>query len=173
VCNSIVKHYNVGVMANSVEIPNVVKAAPVESEPSVVERVESKRWAPAVGWTTVGFAAIQSMCTLMQGLGAGRLVINFLSLAAAASVFHTVRFIHQDSLRRPMIIVAVVGAVLNLIVVAQVRRLRNRPAARWRLDMARLPKLIRQENWQIRLSVLALVLVAVEETIHIVVHHRW
>jgi hypothetical protein len=161
-------------MANSVEISNEVKVAPVVSESqSIAERVERKGWAPAMGWTTVGFATIQSMCTLMQGLGAGRLVVNFLSLAAAASVFHTVRFIHQDPLRRSMIIVAVVGAVLNLIVVAQVRRLRNRPAARWRLDTARLPKLIRQENWQIGLSAVALVLVAVEETIHIVVHHRW
>ena len=161
-------------MANSVETPNEVKVAPVGSESaSFAEKVERKGWAPAVGWTTVGFAAIQSMCTLMQGLGAGRLVINFFSLAAAASVFHTIRFIHQDVLRRPMIIVAVVGSLLNLIVVAQVRRLRNRPAARWRLDVASLPKVIRQENWQIWLSVVTLVLVVVEETIHIVVHQRW
>jgi hypothetical protein len=161
-------------MANSVETPNEVKVAPVVSEPvSLAEKVERKGWAPAVGWTTVGFAAIQSMCTLMQGLGAGRLVINFLSLAAAGSVFSTVRFIHQNALRRPMIIVAVVGSLLNLIVVAQVRRLRNRPAAKWRLNVAGLPKVIRQENWQIWLSAVTLVLVAVEESIHVVVHHRW
>src|SRR5215831_5681237 len=108
--NSIAKHYNGGVMAHSVEVPNAIKTAtPVRSETeSVAESVERRGWAPAVGWTTVGFAAIQSLCTLMQGLGAGRLVINFLSLAAATSVFHTIRFIHQDALRRPMIIVAVV-----------------------------------------------------------------
>ncbi len=162
-------------MANSVEVPDEVKATQAGSEPLAVAAVEAERrgWAPAMGWTALGFAAIQSMCTVMQGLGGARLVINFFSLAAAASVFSTVRFIHQTALRRPMIVLALVGSVLNLIVVAQVRRLRNRPAARWRLDVAGLPKMIRQENWQIGLSVAALVLLVVEEWIHVVEHHRW
>ncbi len=163
-------------MANPTELLKETKLSPPETGVAGVngsDAGERKRWFPTVAWTSLAFAVIQSMCTLMQGLGFGRLVINFLSLAAASSVFATTRFIHQNAFRIPMISIAVIGSVLNLIVVAQVRRLRNRPSAKWRLDMSSLPKKLRQERWQIALSIITLVVVAIEETIHRVVHHHF
>src|ERR1700679_986223 len=115
-------------MANPTELLKETKESPPETDATGLTPGEPKRWFPTVAWTSLAFAAIQSMCTLMQGLGAGRLVLNFLSLAAASSVFATTRFIPQNALRIPMIIIAVIGSVLNLIVIAQVRRLRNRPS---------------------------------------------
>ena len=127
----------------------------------------------ALGWASLAFAALQSLCTLMIGLGGARLIIGLLSAAAASSVFSGTRFLHQNALRRPMIVFALLGAVVNLIVIAQIRHLRNRPAARWRLDLAALPGKLRQERWQIGLSVVTLGLLVVEEWLHVVRHHRW
>jgi hypothetical protein len=163
-------------MANPTELLKETKLSPPETGVTDVTGSDTgrpKRWFPAVAWTSLAFAVLQSGCTIMIGLGGARLVISFLSLAAASSVFATARFVHQNAFRVPMIIIAVIGAVLNLIVVAQVRHLRNRPSARWRLDMSSLPKKLRQENWQITLSIITLVVVAIEESIHRVRHHHF
>jgi hypothetical protein len=163
-------------MANPTELLKETKLSPPETGVADVtgsDAGERKRWFPAVAWTSLAFAVLQSGCTIMIGLGGARLVISFLSLAAASSVFATARFVHQNAFRVPKIIIAVIGAVLNLIVVAQVRHLRNRPSARWRLDMSSLRKKLRQENWQIALSIITLVVVAIEESIHRVRHHHF
>jgi hypothetical protein len=136
------------------------------------EKVEQGRVLPAVAWASLGFAVLQSVCTVLIGLGGARLVISVLSVAAASSFFANARWLHQDALRLPMVIFAVLGAVVNLVVVWQVRRLRNRPAAQWRLNAAAVAGKLRQERWQIGLAELTLVLVVVEEWIHLVRHHR-
>jgi hypothetical protein len=95
-----------------------------------------------------------------------------LSLAVASSFFTGARWLHQDMLRRPMVIFAVLGAIVNLFVVWQVRRLRNRPSAQWRLNEKTLKSKLRQERWQIGLAELTLVLVVVEEWLHVLQHHK-
>ena len=137
-----------------------------------VVAVEHGRVLPVVAWASLGFAVLQSVCTVLIGLGGARLVISVLSLAAASSFFARARWLHQDSLRLPMVLFAAAGAVVNLIVVWQVRRLRNRPAAQWRLNTATLKSTLRQERWQIGLAELTLVLVVVEEWLHFLQHHR-
>ena len=66
---------------------------------------------------------------------------------------------------------ALAGAVLNLIVLWQVRRLRARPAAAWRVQPVSAKKL-RGERLQLVLAVATIVLVAVEETLHLMQHGR-
>ncbi|MCU1322537.1 MAG: hypothetical protein JWM43_2186 [Acidobacteriaceae bacterium] len=144
----------------------------VSNQPAV-ERVEQGRALPVVAWTSVGFAILQSLCTTAIGLSGLRLVISMLSLASASSVLTHARWFHQAAFRRPMLLFALVGAVVNLILVAQARRLRNRPSARWRLDVAAVAGKVRRERWLIGMSLLALVLVIQEEWLHIVQHHRW
>lgn len=127
----------------------------------------------AVAWTSLFFAFLQSVCTVLIGLGGARLVIGILSLAAASSFFTHMDVFHRDGLRIPMMLFACAGAILNLIVVWQVRRLRNRPSARWRLDSTLQASKLRQERWQIILSIATLALVVWEEIFHHLHHHHW
>jgi hypothetical protein len=137
-----------------------------------IEKIERGHALPAVAWASLGFAVLQSVCTALIGLGGARLVISVLSVTAASSFFANARWLHQDALRVPMMIFAVLGAMVNLGVVWQVRRLRNRPAAQWRLNAVAVAGKLRQERWQIGLAELTLVLVVVEEWLHLVRHHR-
>jgi hypothetical protein len=63
--------------------------------------------------------------------------------------------------------IAVVGSVLNLLVLWRVRRLRRNPAAQWRQRPVSAGKL-RMEWVQIGIAVFTLVLVAVEEKQHLI-----
>lgn len=126
----------------------------------------------ATAWTGLVFAVLQSVCTVLIGLGGARILISILSLAAATSVMSGWDWLHRDVFRIPMMAFAFIGAIINLIVVAQVRTLRNRPSARWRLDLATHAKKTNQEYWQIVLSVVTVVLLAAEEIIHLHSIHR-
>jgi hypothetical protein len=72
---------------------------------------------------------------------------------------------HADAFRIPMVGLALFGALLNLAILAQVRRLRHRPSSHWRQQRPS-PRKLRMERVQIVLSVATLVLVAVEEGLH-------
>jgi hypothetical protein len=72
---------------------------------------------------------------------------------------------HADAFRIPMVGLALFGALLNLAILAQVRRLRRRPSSHWR-QQPPSPRKLRMERLQIVLSVATLVLVAVEEILH-------
>jgi len=80
-----------------------------------------------------------------------------------------VRF-HTDSIRVPMIIIALLGSLLNLAILMHVRHLRNRPAAQWRQKPLSLRQK-RTELAQLVLSLATLVLIGVEEYLHLSLHH--
>ena len=61
---------------------------------------------------------------------------------------------------------ALLGALLNLAVLAQVRYLRIRPASQWRQEPLSQHK-IRMERVQLGLSVATLVLIGIEEYPHV------
>jgi membrane protein YdbS with pleckstrin-like domain len=75
---------------------------------------------------------------------------------------------HQDWIRIPMIVLALLGSILNLAILLQLRYLRKRPASQWR-QQPLSPKRIRMERVQMLLSLATLLLIAVEELLH---HHR-
>src|ERR1700761_8783619 len=86
----------------------------------------------AIAWSSFFFALLQSVCTFFAAANGLRFVVGLGSLVLSASAGAMVDRFHADALRVPMICLALVGSLLNLAVVAQIRRLRRRPASQWR-----------------------------------------
>ncbi len=124
----------------------------------------------AIAWSSALFALLQSICTAVLAINAVRFAIGLGSLAmtVGAGAF-LVRF-HADSIRIPMMTVAVAGSLLNLAVLAHVRYLRKRPASRWR-QRPLTGDTKRRERQQFLLSMLSLVLIVVEEYFHLALRH--
>lgn len=112
---------------------------------------------------------LQSACTAVMAISGFRLLIGLSALAAASGVYAPARGFHQDSIRIPMMVLALAGAVANLYSVWRVRSLRARPASRWRVQPVSSGKL-RSERVQIGLAVLTLVLLVAEWITHPMVH---
>jgi hypothetical protein len=125
-----------------------------------------------IGWSSFFFALLQSVCTFFGAVDGLRLAIGLGALAVSASVDAAIDSFHGVRLHLPMIVLATAGAVLNLIVLWQVRRLRARPAAQWRVRPPS-PKKIRMERLQFVLAIMTLVLVVAEETLHYQGHGRF
>jgi hypothetical protein len=125
------------------------------------------------GWvvacSSLVFAVLQSLCTAFVAISGLRLVIGFSSLASALGA-HVPWRLHADRIRIPMVLLALVGALINLYAIQRIRRLRQRPAAQWRMQPVRAAKL-RSENIQILLAVATLALLFVEELLHVIQHH--
>ena len=96
-----------------------------------------------------------------------RILIGIGALAAVAA---PAREWHQDSIRIPMLLLSLAGVFVNLYVIWRIRRLRNRPAAQWRVQPVSVKEL-RSERLQIGLAVLTLVLLAAEQYLHVMYHH--
>jgi hypothetical protein len=119
----------------------------------------------AIAWSSFFFALLQSVCTFFAAANGLRFVVGIGSLVLSASTGAMVDRLHADALRVPMICLALIGSLLNLAIVAQIRRLRRRPASRWRQQPPTARKL-RMERLQIVLSAATLALIAVEEIFH-------
>ena len=126
---------------------------------------------PWIGWSSFFFALLQSLCTFFGAANGLRTAIGLGAIALTASQGAFVREFHSSVFRRSMNGLAVALAVLNLVVLWQVRRLRARPAAQWRVKPVTAKKL-RGERAQIALAVLTLVLVGIEEYLHFTQHGR-
>lgn len=123
----------------------------------------SRTW---IGWSSFLLAFLQSVCTLLMAMAGLRLLIGVTSLVLSAQATVLLDHLHANWLRISMVVLALIGAVLNLITIAQIRRLRSRPAAQWR--QVPLPqKKLRAERLQIALSVATLALIALEECFHL------
>src|SRR6266699_3791934 len=85
-----------------------------------------------LNWSSISFAILQSACTAVIAISGVRVAIGLSALAAAAGIHAPARGFHQDAIRIPMMLLAFLGAVINLYVVGKVRRLRSKPAAQWR-----------------------------------------
>jgi hypothetical protein len=116
-------------------------------------------------WSSFFFAVLQSICTFFAAVDGLRLVIGVGSLAVSAGIGTAMDRFHQDWIRVPMMVLALLGSSLNLM---QIRHLRNRPASRWR-QRPLSPSRIRMERVQMALSLATLVLIGVEEYLHF----RW
>ena len=120
-----------------------------------------------VAWSSLIFAMLQSVCTFFAAMDGLRTAIGIGALVLADSTVKIIDGFHADWLRAPMMGIAVVGSVLNLLVLWRVRRLRRNPAAQWRQRPVSVGKL-RMEWVQIGIAVFTLVLVAVEEKQHLI-----
>lgn len=123
----------------------------------------------ALSGASLLFAILQSACTAVLTISGIRVAIGLTALAAASGVYAPARGFHQDAIRIPMLIIAALGAILNLAVLGWIRHLRNRPAAQWRRrEMG--AKARRSERLQIAMAVLTLVLAGLETWTHPMVH---
>src|SRR5713226_9759788 len=122
-----------------------------------------------LNWSSIIFAILQSACTAVIAISGLRVAIGLSALAAAAGIHAPAHGFHQDAIRIPMMVLAFLGAVLNLYVVGKVRRLPSKPAAQWRQQPVTKKKL-NSERFQIGLSVLTLLLLAAEWITHPPVH---
>ena len=124
-----------------------------------------------IGWSSLVFAVLQSVCSFFVALDGLRLLIGVGALASIVGVGQQWDRLHTDWVRVPMIVLSLVGALLNLTVLLHVRYLRSRPSAQWRQRPLTARKL-RAERVQLGLSVVTLVLVAMEEISHWHTFHR-
>jgi hypothetical protein len=120
--------------------------------------------------TSFFFILVQSLCTWVMAVSGVRVLIGLSALAAAAGLGRRASGFHQDAIRIPMMVVAVVGSLINLYVIWRIRTLRARPSSRWRTQPA-TPEKRRAEAFQIGLAVLTLLLVVAEFVTHRIVHN--
>ena len=122
-----------------------------------------------INWSSFIFALLQSICSAIIAISGLRVVIGLGALAAAAGVNAPARGFHADAIRIPMMALSLVGALVNLYLLWHVRRLRNRPAARWRQKPI-TPRKGNSELLQFVLSTLTLILLAAEWLTHPLIH---
>lgn len=123
-----------------------------------------------LSYSSVALALLQSACTAVLALSGLRVLIGLTALAAASGTYAPARGFHADVLRIPMLVLATLGAVVNLFVLARVWRLRAR-AGSWRKREV-TPKEKRNERWQVALAIVTLALVALEVWTHPMVHKK-
>jgi len=122
-----------------------------------------------INCSSIVFAILQSACTAVIAISGLRVAIGLSALAAAAGIHAPARGFHQDAIRIPMMALALLGSVVNLYVIWKIRRLRNKPAAQWRVQPVTKQKL-NSERFQIALSILTLLLLAAEWITHPLIH---
>lgn len=115
-------------------------------------------------------ALLQSFCTAVLTINGLRLGIGLAALAAGGIAAPVLSF-HRDAIRIPMTVLAVTGAAINLLVLAWIRHLHSRPEAQWRRREL-TAKQRRSERLQVVVSVVTLLLVAIELWAHPIVHRN-
>ena len=134
------------------------------AETQAEQTVSRFKW---IGWSSLFLALVQSVCTIFVALSGLRLLLGAAAFGAAVGVMKFAdQKIHIDAVRIPMVIFALVGAVFNLVALWQVRRLRGRAASAWRQKTVSRSKFA-SEKVQLSLSVLTLILLAVESFYHL------
>ncbi len=123
----------------------------------------------ALSGASLAVALLQSICTAVLTISGIRVAIGLTALAAASGIYAPARGFHQDAIRIPMLALAALGALVNLMVLAWIWHLRARPAAQWRRrEIGRKER--RSERIQVALAILTLVLVGLEVWTHPMVH---
>jgi hypothetical protein len=138
-------------------------------DPAVPTRAGLLANARLINWSALFFAVLQSACSVFIALNGVRLLIGVGAFAAASGALKLADRMHIDAIRIPMMLLALMGSVLNLVVLWQVWRLRRRPASAWR--QTAVPKQKLASEWlQFTLSILTLVLLAAEFVAHRILH---
>lgn len=132
--------------------------------------MESPKSMRVVSFASLSMAILQSVCAAVLTVSGIRVAIGLTALAAGA-VYGPVLRLHQDAIRIPMLVLATGGAVLNLLVLFWIWRLRSRPSAQWRLREIS-QKQRRSERLQIALAVMTLFLVGLEMWTHTILSNR-
>lgn len=138
----------------------------VETDRKVETSSAKLEWANI---TAVVFALLQSACTAVLAISGFRVLIGLSALAAAAGIHVPAKGFHQDAIRIPMMVAALLGALANLYSLWRVRSLRARSASQWRIQPLTAAKR-RSERLQFALAILTLILLAAEWVTHSMMH---
>lgn len=137
------------------------------------EKESSWRFWPAERFLSLGplgLAIIQGICAVAVFLSGVRTALGFSSLVTAAAAGPATG-LHANRIRIPMLAVAGVGAVVNLLLFWNAERLRRNPSARWRMR-----PLTRKQRWgrliQVGTSAVTLLLILAELLAHPLFHHE-
>lgn len=122
-----------------------------------------------VAWSSFFFAVLQSVCGAIVAVDGLRLAIGIGSLALTTGAGAAMVRFHQDAIRLPMIVIALLGSLLNVAILMHVRHLRRRPSAQWRIKPLGSHEK-RVELAQLVLAVVTLLLIGVEEWLHWSLH---
>jgi hypothetical protein len=136
-----------------------------EGVPRQIISRDDDRTRGVIAWSSFFFALLQSICTFFLALSGARLVIGIGSVVLSAGIGAALDKLHANWIRLPMMGLALLGSLLNLAVLIQIRSLRSRPASRWR-QRPLSPKEVRMERMQWFLSFATLILIAIEEYLH-------
>jgi len=139
-----------------------VSPASADRADDVVPPASRFRW---LNWSSLFLAFIQSVCGAFLAFHGIRLLVGLGAVVLASATWKLAERLHVDAIRIPMMVVAFLGAVINLAALWQVRRLRRRPASAWR-QQPLTPEKRRSETLQLTLSVLTLVLLLTEMVAH-------
>jgi hypothetical protein len=131
--------------------------------------LQSTKGLTAVSGASVVLALLQSLCTAILTINGIRVGIGVAALAASSIAAPLLSF-HRDAIRIPMLSIAVIGAVVNLAVLAWVWHLRARPEAQWR-KQAITKKQRWSERLQVAMAIATLILVGCEIYAHPIVNH--
>jgi hypothetical protein len=119
---------------------------------------------------SLGLAVVQGVCATAVFVSGISTALG-LSTVAAATAAGPATGLHANKFRIPMLAIAGLGAVVNLVLLWNAERMRRNPAARWRMR-----PLTRKERWekgiQLGASILTLLLVAGELLAHPMFHHE-
>ena len=132
--------------------------------------MESTKGLSVLSAASVTMALLQSICTAVLTINSVRLGIGLTALFAGGIAAPLISF-HHSAFRVPMLVLAVIGAVVDLAVLAWIRHLRSRPESQWRRRET-TKKQRRSERLQFALAILTLVLVGVEAWAHPIVHRN-
>jgi hypothetical protein len=119
-----------------------------------------------IGWSSFFFAVVQSVCSAFVALSGLRILIGAAAFGSALGLLKIADKLHFSAIRIPMMILALLGSLFNLLAIWHVRRLRARSSSAWRQKSLSHKKLY-SERLQLALSVLTLVLLAFEYYFHI------
>jgi hypothetical protein len=118
-------------------------------------------------YSGIFFALLQSACSAFIALSGVRLLIGVGAFAFAAGALRFADRVHLDAIRIPMMFLALLGSVLNLLALRRVWSLRRRTASAWRQRPVPKEKK-RAERLQFTISVLTILILTVETAAH---HH--
>jgi len=118
-----------------------------------------------LNWAGLFLAFIQSVCSTFIALHGIRFLVGIGAVVLASSAWQLAEHLHVNAIRVPMMLLALLGAFLNLAALWQVRRLRRRSASAWR-QQPLTPGKRRSEVLQLTLSLITIVLLLGESAAH-------
>jgi len=152
--------------------PTVEGTETRELEQRPITKKSSFRFWEARRFITVGslgLAIIQGVCAMAVFLSSIGTALGFSSLIAATVAGPATGF-HANRFRIPMLALAGLAAVVNLVLLWNAERMRRNPSARWR--MRPLTRRTLGQWIQLGTSVLTLLLIAGELLAHPLFHHE-